>query len=438
MAVALDVVTFAIGTGAATTTVVVNHNLGATPKAILFFACGSASATDATAGGSVRRMIGFSSGPSGTDRAACTLAVDGGTTTDTSRHLTASSCVAAVLNTNAEDGAASLTAWDDTTFTLTIDNQYGSVQRITAVLFGGTDITDVAVGSLTLPTSAGTFDTTDPAFTGADNEAALFIVDVRRLAESGAGGAVLAFGAATSATEQATWSGRSVDNIGSTESDHYCRYGTEVLGTLTQVSGTNNPVVRVGFDSWITNGFRLNVLETGGLAGDAHICYYLVIKGGSWTVQKGLTQTDTVTTTALTGLGTTCRGGVVVSAGFAESAADTSAVQDTISVGAFTSASARASQASWDEDETTAASGVAETAVGIEYDAVYINISGADAAEGLMDVSSLDADGATFIMDDADPAQAMFWAVLAGDTVSAASPVGQSTRLRNSIRRRRR
>jgi hypothetical protein len=58
-----------------------------------------------------------------------------------------------------------------------------------------------------------------------------------------------------------------------------------------------------------------------------------------------------------------------------------------------------------DDAATTAIVGTA-----FEYDAVYINMPGTAATvQGLMDVKTIDSDGFTMIMDDADPSQAFVW-----------------------------
>jgi hypothetical protein len=73
-----------------------------------------------------------------------------------------------------------------------------------------------------------------------------------------------------------------------------------------------------------------------------------------------------------------------------------------------------------DEDATANC----ENASAVEHDQVYANLSTASALEGSMGVNSLDADGFTFQMGDADPSGAFVWYLAFGDTPAAggASP----------------
>jgi hypothetical protein len=144
--------------------------------------------------------------------------------------------------------------------------------------------------------------------------------------------------------------------------------------------------------------------------------YYLSIQGGSWAVGDLLTQTDTTTAMAESGFGFSPSSLLFVSAGKAEDASDTSSAHWKMSVGMATSTSNCGAVAGGSRNGNT----TMFTQNFIEYDSVYINFDPAtDAITGLMDVQSFDSDGATMIMDDADPSQAFVWYVAAGSTPAA-------------------
>lgn len=136
----------------------------------------------------------------------------------------------------------------------------------------------------------------------------------------------------------------------------------------------------------------------------------MCIKGGNWLIGDGLTQTDTVTDIVETGFGFAPTGAMFVSHCNTKSTADTAQNHASLSIGAMDSASSRGAQAAYMENGTADS----ECTTAVEHDAVYINISNADAVQGLMDVKSVDSDGFTLIMDDADPSQNYFWYVAAG------------------------
>jgi len=176
--------------------------------------------------------------------------------------------------------------------------------------------------------------------------------------------------------------------------------------------------------SWVsTSGttLTLNCLERQGTS-NIHCC--LSMKGIEATVQNGLTQTDTTTAIPITGLASTCLGGLIVSTCEAESTQDTPTAHNHLSIGSFIATDNRGSHGIWDENGTANS----EPATSVDYDAVYTNISSGDAQVGTMDVQSMDSGGATFIMDDADPAQTWFGAILFADVAAAPSRTKLNTR----------
>jgi hypothetical protein len=108
-----------------------------------------------------------------------------------------------------------------------------------------------------------------------------------------------------------------------------------------------------------------------------------------------------------------------ISHGQAESTSDTIQNEDRLSIGAFSSLTARGAQGILDENGVTDS----EVTTAIEFDEVYVNVSTASAIDGLMDVKSIDADGFTMVMDDADPAAAFVWYAAFGPAAAAGGTI---------------
>ena len=153
------------------------------------------------------------------------------------------------------------------------------------------------------------------------------------------------------------------------------------------------------------------------IQGTANIHYCAALKGIDATIFNGLTKTDG-TDIAMTGLAGSCLGGLIVSTCEAEDAAATAANNNHFSVGSFVSSAHRGCHAGWDENGSSLA--ISETALGVYYDEVYLNISSADAMQGLADVKAA-SNNATLVMDDTDPAQNWFAGVLIADPGSGPS-----------------
>jgi hypothetical protein len=154
--------------------------------------------------------------------------------------------------------------------------------------------------------------------------------------------------------------------------------------------------------------------------------FYLAFEvgsGGRFRVDSTTTRTDG------SGFnGPTCsfdpRGALFASACRAESTAATPTDHGQFSIGAAESATVRAAHGTLDQD----AVGTSETARGVEYDAVYLNISTADAVQGLMDITSW-ADPLALVMDDADPsASFVAMAVFGEPSVGGSDAVPQCWR----------
>ena len=377
-----------------TVTTNIDVNVGFTPTAgqyiCLVYWSGHTSATDAV--GSNYIFMGWGMGTSATVRrgmAGCSQDAQASSAADKVGYsdaiLKATSGAAAV--TGALDFGGEITNG----VRFTVDDQFPADIRFNVVVIDG--LTDVGIFDITSPSGTGNANHTGAGVDAAD----LFLF----MGVSGAVGTSLQmmFGAAH-ADGQCGVSLVSRNGQPNMSTNHYC---TD-LECIVYQGVTGPPNFRASYVASITDGLTLNWLETS--AGTVFFC--AALKGIEATIQNALTQTDTTTDIVVTGLGNICLGGLVVSCCEAESTQDTAGTHHHWSMGSFTSTTNRGAHATWDESGTANS----ETAVAVEYDEVYANISSADAIQGLMDIKSLDSGGATFIMDDADPAQKWFSTIL--------------------------
>ena len=395
----------AVSVKVGTITVASTDSVGATqtitvgfqPKLILFWLMGSSSATDAVTNQTSR--YGFGVFASTTSRYCVgSISTHSAATINGGRALRNDAVIVTPLNTGTVDGLLDVSAVDSTSFTTIVDDAFATTVRVSYMAIGGSDITDVAVGNYAAPTATGNADITTLGFQpdfllmfGASSTTAPNTVNSNR--------GFLNIGAASGASNQAVVNiGEGPEGNATSQSKSYAYDGelwAQMFDTPTTLAS------RAAFVSFLSNGFRLNWLE----AQYAYQIFYVAVKGGLWRVDNLLTQTDTSTTIVETGFGFSPSGTFIASHNTAKSTQDTVQANASISVGAFTSASERVAQGMLQEDALTDT----DVTNSIQHSAAYVNISTASAVEGLMDVQSIDSDGFTLIMDDADPSQAFAW-----------------------------
>lgn len=404
MAVSAKVGTFLI---ASTDTVGATQEItvGFEPKVIFFWLTGQDSATDAVSSQTAKVSFGVASSTT-SRRSVGSLSTDNSGTISEARiwRNDAVICSINALGTSS-NLLLDVSATSSTSFTVIVDDQSSDNHRISYMAIGGSDITNIDIGDYAAPTSTGNSDVTSLSFqpdflllfgnsaTSAPNN------------NSGSDGAIN-IGAATSSTKRGVIAfGNGPESNADSQSRSYL-YTGEVWACMPSTPTTLTS--RADFVSFLSNGFRLNWLE----AATAFRVFYVAIKGGSWTVGDLLTQTDTSTAITESGFGFQPAGTMLFSHNMAESAQDTVDNDGRLSIGAFTSTSERVAHAYLNETGLT----VTDVNSAIEYDAVYANISTSAAIQGLADVQSIDSDGFTLIMDDADPSQAKAWYFSVGST----------------------
>lgn len=433
MSLQMKVVVFNIGTGIVASTVGVT-GAGFAPKAVLFFASGRTEAVDTGGAATSNRLIGFAaatteggglkqSGVGSRDADAITAAA--GFQHDFMQRIDSS--VLALLNTGTLDGQAHVTSFDADGCTLTIDNQFAISQRVVALFIGGTDITNIEIGAFSSPGSGTPPFTADvtTGFTCTDDQAVLFMVGGRSSADNDNDtDSTMSFGMATSPTNQCSWTA-SADDAHPTTTAVNRHLQTGALCYANWNATANSLVRRAGLNAWITNGFQLLWKSMNAVVSRI---YWLVIKGGRWKLAEGTTATS-LTTVPVTGVGFPPVGGIVLSASLAADSGTGSTsftANDVWSIGAFTGAANRACVALYN----LSGSGTSAVGTRVEHDETYAQIDNTGALLGLMDVQSMDSDGVTFVMDDADPAGSLFAVLFGGSAGGAVGVGGGATRRR--------
>lgn len=411
MALFAKVGSFNTGTGVATTAIPVT-GVGFQPTALILWWDGSTGSVDAASATHARRGMGFVTGT--TSRRCCaSVSEDAQTAADTDDMIRDDAAVVVMAHSGTTtatrtDGLLDLQSFDSDGFTMVVDDQFTADYRIHYLALGGTDLTNVAIGDFTQATATGTQDTTSVGFQP-DCVLFLYCSTTGALPVSQADSR-WGFGAIT-ATAQASYNGGSNDGAATIQTISHCQ-SSECLNLSS--TSVNDVIARAEFSAMLSNGFRLNWLEAD--ANARNICY-LALKGGRYALGTLQTQTDTTTDIVESGFGFSPKAALFMSHGNTESTPNTAQDHDRWSVGAFSSISDRAACATMDVD----ALADSQTTIAVEHDGVYINIGTADAVVGIMDVKSVDADGFTCIMDDADPSQSFVFYIAFGNTANPAS-----------------
>lgn len=392
---------FNTGTGAASTTKQVT-GLGFQPKGIVFFWNGRTEATDTVGRTNMRVGSGITDGTN--DRAIAAYDLDNSAGTDSGNYLSTGGCIVVTDGTGAVSGELALQSFDSDGFTLVVNTQMPLDLRVMYFAIGGSTITNVAVGTQTLPAST----TGSQSVTGLSFQPEFgFFIGCEL---SGNGGSDsrsgFGFGTAISATSEATMGVGADDAAATTDTGGYIYTGECV--TVPSTSNPTNIDGRAEFTSWNSDGYTLNVLEMPGFDRDV---LYFVVEGGSWSIDTITTQTDTTTEMSISGLSFAPNGGIIFSTHRTESTQDTGTTPLSCSFGVFHSTTDRWSLGTLNEDGLS----TSEIDLAVEHDAVYVNIATDATVQGLMDVQSMNNDGVDFIMDDADPSGVLAIVVTAGD-----------------------
>jgi len=236
--------------------------------------------------------VGFSDGVN--DRCCWTGSDHGETTSDTYRFSSALHIIEYHDATNGTHNAdAFVKSFDSDGFTLTWDSNNTATPYYFFIAYGGSDITDVTVGSFNQPTSTGA----QSIDASVDNPNVLFTMSTGGTVEDSlsSNACKLTMGIATATDEEAAWSIGSDDDEATSNTRRRLETDASVL-IVDEKTGTIQAEANLtGFDS---DGFNLNWSTADSNARDI---YYMVIKGGQW--ESGMftqpaTDINSVTTTS--------------------------------------------------------------------------------------------------------------------------------------------
>jgi hypothetical protein len=357
--------------------------------------------------------FGFCTG-SANERAIGGYSLEAAATSDVGRSQVVDG---AVVETNgtAITGILGLQTFDADGFTMVVVDAWVTNRRVHYLALGGDSITNAKASHFTMANALG-----NQAVTGVGFQPDLVILAGRRSTSDAnvwTAGSSFTIGAARSSTQRAVLANAIVDAAATTDTARYCN---DIECYTTNPQGGGSTLDRADFVSMDADGFTVNWLE----AGAANRVHYLAIKGGNFLVGSLLTSTTLGATISETGFGFAPSAVLMVSHGTSESVQDTKQTHFMLSVGAATGMAERVACALRDEDLVA----TENCASAVEYDEVYANLNTAtDTIDGLMDLQSMDADGFTAVMDDADPAQSFVWYVAFGPAEAA---VGQPTQHR--------
>ncbi len=405
---------FNITTAAATNTVTVS-GLGFTPVAVIFWWSGRTDSTDASGGATAIEGVGFA--VSTTDRrCVCGWSEDAQGTSNSANYQSEAACIIEI-DDGGLVGAADVSAFNSGEFVVVIDTQFTTDLRVSYLALGG-EINSAETGSFVVA-SAGNLDvaTTDVP------ECVLFIA-TRQATATEAGGVhnqVTLMGAATGPSNEFTTSVFDRDARTTTIAYGYT-YGAECCSSA-RPTGLGEPESRCEFTDFAPvsgNGFSVEVLE----AANDRAYYFLALAGGDYHVGDFVTATDT-SNFSQTGVGFEPVAVMFASNCKAEDAQDVTGAETKHSLGAATSATERTAQAFSSQNGLA----TSEVFTAIEHDELYVRPDLADGVEGLMDLVSMDSDGFTTVMDDADPGAAFVGFIAFGPAAAAGesvTPVAQT------------
>lgn len=399
-------------------------SLGFTPKAVMVYCMGHASATSGHSGTADWQVgIGFAES-GGTRRSVASYSDDSPTTSDCG----SMSRDDAVLHT--VDGSGALTGaldieFDTDEIRLVVDDTAPVDLSVIVKIWGGDDISAVYVGTIAEPGATGNVDYTATGMaSGANADQVLFLAGVQTTAATNSGTGTdsgIFFGMAHDGGQFVTCVNGD-DASGTSDTDQY-EYGAECLAQIVLAGG--QPSARAAFTQWNTDGFRLNWAER---ATSNRRSIYMAIKGGQWAVGDFTIDAATPNSTGgPTGLSFAPEGILLACTSGAENTIDTSSTLAMLSIGGGTSSSdCRCLMVREDN-------GAANMQVwtGVRNDAALGAQSNGTTSRERWGISSMNSDGFTLITDQANAADASDWFIAYAAFASADTEqivgIGQTT-----------
>jgi len=415
----VDMGSFTSPTGSGSTVTVTT---GFQPKVFFLWTNGRNSATDTV--GADEHIRGFGVGVSLTDRrAVCTQSQDpstdanGGIVADSGVYHTVDAALCVLDDqggTDHFDGQLEVDAILSNGFRLIVDPNMdeffdsGAV-RVHYLALGGSDLANIVTGEFTEPGATGNQDVTSLGFQ--PDAVILFsgMISSAAPAQGDDSTLTVGFAAGSGNPNDVVLAGASNNGADPMQTVSYSLGGESIALFDAAIAGPNG---RAEVDAWLSNGFSLNWIER---AASRRI-FYVALQGGRHAVGDLLTSTST-TQFSETGLSFSPLAGLFMSHNKAQSTADAAQDHDEWSMGGVTTAATRRASCLLDQDNLATSS----VGTAVEHDELYCNVGTSNTIEGLMDVVSVNSDGWTFVMDDADPAQSFvgYWAMAAGPATGA-------------------
>lgn len=302
MALTVDTGIVNANTGSATTTITVT----AQGKAIILFTAGQ-TAEELDTAANAMWSIGFSDGTN--HRSIAWASDDNVATTNVGKTLRTTAAVE-ILSDGTPTSVRTVTGvafTSATVTTLTWDGTPAAAYKVGFIQFGGSDITNVLVGTHTMANSTGDKTETGVGFQG---DFGVFLFSK----QTAAGTAVLAnlsLGFVTRVNDGATSRARqfgmswgiddaanmtaNIDAVSYTNNANFLSYITNGAETIDVLAQFGTSAVPLGFAS---DGFRYNISNAS--ATNAELLPYLIIKGGQWDV--GTTTEPTAGDRTITGM----------------------------------------------------------------------------------------------------------------------------------------
>jgi hypothetical protein len=399
-----------LSTDVATTTYAPT-SFGFQPKALLIWGNSTGSGlADQTSGSQHGRFCkGFATG-TGARYCVAVQAEDNSAVTDNDSMVRDDCVFIHLSNAGASNGRIDVQSIDADGFTLVVDEQFGNSIAIHYIALGGSDLSDVAVGTWTEPGSTGVQTIVSglsfrPTF-------GLLALTQGTTINTRADSCGISIGAMDGTNEWVTLFGET-NNLTDGDPWSYSRDG-ECIAMLDPAAAVdaNSTNFRASFSSFASDGLAINVAERAA----SRLGIYLLMRGPRFKVTSIATRADG-NDIVVTGAGVgTPRGCLVASNMVAETTADTpvNTAGGAVGFGAAESPTVRraVSMHTADAAATTSAVNI------VEFDEVYARLAhGSATIEALMGLVSFDADGATFVMDDPETGGSEAWAgvVLFGD-----------------------
>jgi hypothetical protein len=276
-----------------------NWPSSATPKLVLFLATGQ------TADGTAQHGIGMlGAAASSTQRWVLSQASDdAAAATNAGQSARTNACIVLLSNgTPTVQAVADFVSFGAEQFTINVTTAPGVTGiQIGYVAFGGADLTDVAVGSSTIPTATGNQAITPTGFTGKTPDCILTAVPYQPASPTESTHSHFGLGWATRlpSTAQGVASMMEADTSASIDTQRIFLTNMCVAGAEAAIAGH----VRGSLGSWDANGFTVNWADAAAAANN--IWLYVAIKGGGWQCFADTeATTNTGKVTAVSGFGT--------------------------------------------------------------------------------------------------------------------------------------